>query len=47
MYWNYITLFLCSSPHGLTLTWDVLKLLKLLYPCNSSLGLTLTWDVLK
>ena len=31
----------------LTLTWDVLKLLKLSYPCSSSIGLTLTWDVLK
>ena len=44
IYWCTLEQILTSR---LTLTWDVLKLLKLSYPCSSSIGLTLTWDVLK
>ena len=47
MYWNLSILTIHAHPNRLTLTWDVLKLLKLSYPCSSSIGLTLTWDVLK
>ena len=48
MYWNSENQLKKYAQHArLTLTWDVLKLLKLSYPCSSSIGLTLTWDVLK
>ena len=48
MYWNLKELMrkiICQK--GLTLTWDVLKLIFSCRHIKHPLGLTLTWDVLK
>ena len=47
MYWNYLVLLYQQHSFGLTLTWDVLKLLSFSYSLIYCVWLTLTWDVLK